>query len=399
MENEADKIAATISLKRFLPLEVIEDIVEMAIKTDAAKGYTGRLEMQTLLDALRSRIRNPEMFDNKFPYTGGPIIWTCPNNHQNATFNHKCISCGYINEDPDLLPHGTYELLYEEDLGAPVGTCQNYHCGHPIRYAEHIRHIESGREFVVGNVCLLNLLGKHDLLLIAVSLLSKISDRIDHHRRIKEIENMVGHILKKIHISDPLHKLTPAEGEFYKQLQKGSGTLLTMKRAQEIKNNWTDGNIEKLSTTVIDLTRAQEAATTDEQKSKKKETLSWIAFLKFKDYDNKRREIQSDFIENCLDDIEIHGSLAETRKSSLKNEKDLYDRVREADPLLLVNISSEDDRYFLAHLMNHVRTSCNSFFYISIVLSALHFKSLTVGQKNALTTRGCNCGYKIPERR
>jgi len=398
MNNEAENIKETINLKKFLTSDMIEDIINMAIKTDAAKGYTGRLEMQTLLDALKASTRNQEMFENKFPYSGGPVIWTCPSGHQNATFNYKCISCEYVNEDPALIPHGTYELLYEEDLGAPVGTCQNYHCGHPIRYAEHIRHIESGRAFVVGNVCINNMLGEHNLLRIAISLLSKISGRIDQHRKIKEIDDLVGGILKDINTADPLHKLTPAEGEFYKQLQKGSGTLLTMKRAQEIKNNWTVDNIKKLSDTILDLTKAMDIVATDEQRSKKKETLSWIAFLKFKDYDNKRREIQSNFIENCLDDIEIHGSLAETRKSSLKNEKDLYDRVREADPLLIVNVPIEEDRYFLAHLMNHVKT-CNSFFYISVVLSALHFKSLTVGQKNALTTRGCNCGYKIPERR
>jgi len=376
MMNQADKIKETINLNKFLSATMIEKIIDMSIKNDAAVGYRGRLEVQTLLDALNQD--KAGSFTNAFPYAGA-----------NAVIEGDNI---------DLMPKGTYEFLYEEDLGAPVGNCHNYHCNHPIRYAEHIRHMESGREFIVGNVCLINLLGEHDLLLIAVSLLSRISNRIDQRRKISEICDLVGDTLCDIHMADPLHKLTPNEGEFLKQLNKGSGSLLTLKRAQEIKDQWPTEKINELSENIRNLVKAAEDTASEDQKSKKKETLAWITFLKFKDYDNKRREILSDFIQNCLDDIEIHGSLAETRKSSLKSEKALYDRVRSADPTLIIDVPVEEDRYFLAHLMNHVKT-CDSYFYISVVLSAMHFKSLTPGQKNALTTKSCKCGFKIPERR
>lgn len=359
--NEADQIKETIDLQKYLTRDQIEEIIDMAIDYNPYKGkgsYEGKLSMKLLRDALYTQGHE---FENQFSFNGNEVI-----------------------------PKGSYELIDEIDLGAPVGKCENYGCGHPIRFEEHIRHKESGRTFIVGNVCVTKLLGEHDLIQIAVSLLSKISRQLDRLNKAKKIEEILGDLPETLKKIDPEGKFTHTERIFFRSVEMAQSKI-TIKQAQEIKQRWP---LDKFTELIIKV--RQEKEMTNMEKGEKKEYIQqWSDFLSYKQYENRRQHVNSDFIENCIEDLKVHDDLSQHRKETLQVEKDVYDRIRRADPELLIPINGKDTRLVMAKMLNHLK-ECSSYFYTSLLISGNYYSNLTPGQIGAVKNKPCiKCKKKL----
>jgi len=357
---EDNKLRSQIELQRFLTPDQIEEILDKAVQTNAANDYVGKVQIQALLDALNSR---GFTFENKFQIEGNEAI-----------------------------PRGTYVFLGEEDLGRPLGKCENYGCGHPIRYLEHIRHSESGKEYVVGNVCVTHLLGKHDLVQIAIALLSKISKQVDKLNKIKKIKQILGTLQTQINAADPNHYFTGEEHKYFAAVSRNQKNV-SIRKAQEISEKWRAfGKLSELENMVKQRDDKMNGANPKQERLD--EITSWLDFLYYKQWDNKGRNVNSDFISNCIEEIKVHDQLSESRRDSLKSEKEKYDAIRSADPSLLINIVSREDRVIVSKMLHHSKL-CSSFFVVSLIFKADHFGNLTPGQKNALKDICRHCGKPI----
>lgn len=351
--NDADAIKESIELHRFLSDKQIEEILDLAVSTNAVGTYEGRIEIQTLLDALNTKGIH---LSNEFT----------------------------LEEDQGEIPKGTYEFLYEIDLGEVSGRCQNYGCGHHIRYEEHIRHKESGREFVVGNVCVANLLGEHDLLKVAVSLLAKISNKVDKLNKAEKIKKILGTIPEAIRDIDPDRWFTKDEQKFFDKVDKARSGI-TIKQAEEIVDTWTEAN------KFIDLEKMITARKEENKQTKgeaRERIKSWNDFLYYKQWENKRRDFHSDFILNCIEDLKVHDQLSPERQNTLQAEKDIYDRIRAGDITLMKNIADAETIKYMTHMLIHIQ-ECDSYFFISILTQATKKKSMSPGQMTAVRERGC----------
>jgi len=358
--NEADEIKESIEINTFLTKEQIEKIIEMAVANRADGTYEGKVEIQTLLDAMNAQ---GVVVDNQFHFAGD-----------------------------NVMPTGTYKLLKEVDLGGVDGKCESYGCGHPIRFEEHLLHVESGRRFIVGNVCVTKLLGEHELLKVAVSLLAKVSRRVDKLNKAKKIQELLGKLPDMMKARDPDRLFTKKEQKFFDDVAAAKSSI-TIKRAEEINQKWDLSALTDLEEKV--KKEKQDKMIT--KVNKRREIEEWLEFLYYKHWENKRKNFHSDFILNCIEELKVHDSLSASRKAQLKEEKELYTKIRYGRPDLMIPINDRESREVISAMLNHMLDNdCDSYFYISVITQAQTRGSLSPGQIGAVKNRECSkCHKKI----
>jgi len=353
--NQADKIKESITLNNYLTRDQIEEIIDLSIELNPYKGkgeYEGKISMKLLRDALYTQGHD---ISNVFGFDGNAVM-----------------------------PKGTYELIEEVDLGLPIGHCENLGCGHPIRFEEHIRHKESGKKFIVGNVCVEKLLGEHDLISIANTLLAKISRKIDRLNKAKHIEEILGDLPEVLKRADPECLFTQHERNFFRDVKEAKSNL-TIKEAQDLKfNKWTGQAIVDL----INAVKVEQEKNNMNKEAKKDDIKRWNDFLKYKYWEVKRSNRDTNFISNCMDDLKVHDEISLHRREKLQSEKDTYDRIMDADPELLVPIDDREHRLVIARVLNHLQ-NCNSYFHTSLLISANRYGKLTDKQIAAVINIPC----------
>lgn len=345
--SETDELKETLELTDFLTAEQIEQIVSQAIRTTPS-GYEARLEIGLLVDALKARGVDVE---NRFESAGNEVI-----------------------------PKGTYEFLYENDLGEPLGSCQNYGCGHPIRFEEHIRHIESGREFVVGNVCVERILGEHDLVQIAISLLARMSGKLDRMSKADKCMKICGTALRLVVEADPNHWFTGDEYEFWKAIQ-GCKSSLTLKKAEEFKAKWTPVAFSHLAEQV---TQRKLLANPDAN------TEGWMNFLTYK---KQTRPNSTGFWDNCIEAVQRNGVPTVGQQSALHAEFKRFWAMARGDETVLEPLQGVF-KYFGLKMLKH-SAKCGSYFHIGLLEQLLEGRDLSWKQVEVLA-HGCHmCGWKL----
>lgn len=347
--TDTDELKETIELTDFLSTEQIKDLVNRAVR-DTPKGYEARLEIGLLVDALRTRGFDVQ---NRFKAEGNSVI-----------------------------PKGTYEFLYENDLGEPTGTCGNYGCGHPIRYEEHIRHIESGREFVVGNVCVERLLGEHDLIRVATSLLARMSGKVERLNKAARCRQICGPILELVEVIDPNQWFTRPDHAFLEAIKEGrSGP--TLKMAEELRAKWTPEAIQHLREQVAGRKHLSHPdANTD----------GWMTFLTYK---KQSRPQAADFWNNCISATERDGTPTTGQVHALQGEFDRFWKITKGDESVLERLEEESGltRWMARKMLGH-SAKCRSLFHIGLLEQLLTGGRLTDNQLAALD-QGCRmCGWK-----
>jgi hypothetical protein len=345
--TEAEQLKESIELTDFLSTEQIRKILSMAIK-HGPEGYEARLDIQLLMDELRARGLS---VTNRFEVKGN-----------------------------DAIPRGTYEFLYENDLGAPNGTCENYGCGHPIRYEEHIKHIESGREFVVGNVCVERILGEHDLIRVATSLLARMSGKVERLNRAARCKAICGDVLKEVIKLDPTGRFSRPERVFLEAIESGKSGP-TLKMAEELKAKWTPEAISRLKIDVAEWThRSHPDANTD----------GWMTFLTYK---KQTRPQSRDFWDNCVEAVNRNGVPTAGQQSALHDEFERFWKMARGDETVLEPLQGVF-KYFGLKMLRHT-AKCGSYFHIGLLEQLLEGRDMSWKQIEALN-QGCRmCGWKL----
>lgn len=343
-------------ITKTLTKDDIAGIVQNAVAKNAWNMYEARMDVQILMDALRVRGTS---LNNEFQVNS------------------------------EKIPVGTYEFLYERDLGSPIGKCECFGCGHPIRFEQHIRHRESNKTMVVGSTCLKNILGQHPLLDVIADLESRISEHVDNLNKAEKIKRMLGDIPARIRSIDPERRITQSVQRFFDQVESASNGI-NISTAKEIAATWNDSAFAALSNNMQELTehnnRTKEIA--------RERIRSWNAFLYYKQWDNKRRNHHSDFILNCIEDLKVHDDISPERKSALMGEKELYDRVKQRDITLLKYFTDAEQIKYLVHMLIHLQ-KCDSYFFTSVIMQAVTTTYLSPGQIEAID-RGCGkCNQNI----
>lgn len=350
MPEETGELKETIELSDFLTNEQIKRIVDAAVK-DTPKGYEARLEIGILIDALAEQDHGRQRLSNRFESEGNAVI-----------------------------PKGTYEFLYENDLGDPSGSCENYGCGHPIRYEEHIRHVETGREFVVGNVCVGRILGEHVLIKVATSLLARMSNKVDRLSKASRCRQICAPILELVNIIDPNQWFTRPEHAFLEAIKEGrSGP--TLKMAEEMRVKWTPEAIQHLREQVSERNAlAHPDANTD----------GWLTFLTYK---KQTRPNSTGFWDNCVEAVNRNGVPTMGQQSALHAEFDRFWKITRGDDHVLDGL--EGVFYYVGSKFLKHSAKCGSYFHMGLLEQLLEGRNLTNKQLDALVD-GCHmCGWKL----
>jgi hypothetical protein len=377
-DDEVQELTEQIELTKFLTTKQISEILALAINKAPTGNYQAKVEITVLMDELRKRGLS---MDNKFSIDG--TKWTCPKCSRELTGVAQC-PCGYVNEK--VIPKGTYEFLYEVDLGGVFGTCENYGCGHPIRFQEHIMHVETGRNYIVGNVCVGHILGEHDLIKIAISLLARCSHVVERQNKSQRCEEICGEVLREVVQIDPKHWFTKPEYLFMHAIAEAQSKL-TLKKAEELRVKWTPEAISQLRYDV-------EQRETEEKKGpleKSAEQGKWLSFLEYKIRRSKGRD--SDFLKNCLSATKSQGQPTSGQRNALHSEFERFWRILEGDTEVLKGLPISV-QYIAEKMMKHLKT-CQTDFHISLLEQVLDKKELTERQFMALK-EGCKaCHWKL----
>jgi hypothetical protein len=378
VEDTVEELKEEIELTKFLTTKQIAEIIELAVKKAPTGNYQAKVEMTVLMDELRKRGLQVE---NKFSIEGSK--WKCPKCNRELTGVAKCV-CGFVNEK--VIPKGNYEFLYEVDLGGVEGICENFGCGHPIRFEEHIMHVETNRHYVVGNVCVGHILGEHDIIKIAISLLSRCSKIVEKQNKARRCDEICGEVLRKIEEIDPKHWFTQPEYLFLDAID-GARSKLTLKKAEEFRDKWTPDRL-------VELQKLVEQRAQDEKKTPLEQTLTkerWLTFLEYKIRRNKGSE--SDFFANCVAVTKKDGIPTPRQRNALESEFKVFWRILEGDADLLRGLPISVF-YIADKMMKHVK-ACQTDFHISLIYQVLERKELTEKQFVALK-EGCKrCGWKL----
>lgn len=365
MTDESESLRESIELTNFLTTEQIEQIISRAVNEVRPGDYQAKVEIQFLMDELAKRGLKAE---NRFEAAGSE--WTCPKCNRKLVGVGKC-PCGHIN--PTVLPKGTYEFLYEADLGSPKGSCKNYGCGHPIRFEEHVRHLETGLEFVVGNVCVERILGEHDLVKVATSLLARISGRVDKLSKAAKCKAICGSVLQRVRELDPRGWFTEDEQRFLEAIE-GAKSGLTLKKAEELRDKWTAERVSELEARV----RARKG---QEPRGEGKDR--WLEFLHYK---RQNRPQAKDFWDNCISAAEKDGAPTSGQRNALQAEYDRFWKIAGGDETVLEPL--EGLAKWVARRMLKHSAKCRSYFHVGLLEQLLTGGRLTDGQLAALD-QGC----------
>jgi hypothetical protein len=377
-DDDIQEMTEQIELTKFLTTKQVSDIVALAVRKAPTGNYQAKLEITVLMDELRKR---GLQLENKFSIEGSK--WTCPKCSREMMGVARC-PCGYVNEK--IIPKGTYEFLYEVDLGGVFGVCGNYGCGHPIRFLEHIMHVETGKNYIVGNVCVGHILGEHDLIKIAISLLARCSHIVEKQNKSQRCDEICGQVLREVVQIDSKHWFTKAEYLFLEAI-KGSQSKLTLKKAEEFKAKWTPEAI-------VQLKKDVEQRDIEEKKGpleKSAEREKWLVFLEYEKRRRKGRD--SDFIDNCLSATKNQGQPYPGQRNALRGEFERFWRILEGDTEVLKGLPVLVC-YIAEKMMKHLKT-CQTDFHISLLEQVLDKKELTERQFMALK-EGCKrCNWKL----
>jgi len=378
MPNEAEELRETIELTNFLTTKQVEDILNIAIKRAPTGNYEAKLEIKSLIDELSRRGLS---LDSKFEVEG--TSWKCPKCERMLTGVAKC-PCGHVNET--IIPKGTYEFLFEQDLGRVSSYCQNYACGHPIRFEEHILHVETGKRFIVGNVCVQHILGEHDLVKIAISLLAKCSRKVEKLNKAKKCDDICGDILRKVVETDPKHRFTKPEFLFLDAIENAQ-TKVTIKKAKEFAEKWTDNDIDELKKKVIEEAEHEKKS----QYKRNEETEDWIRFLRYKKDRHKDRD--SDFWENCLEVTEREGRPTAGQRNAIQGEFERYKKIIIGDASVLGDLPSTV-KYMAEKMLSHA-SQCQSYFHIGLLEQLLTRGDLSEKQISTLKSGCRKCNWRL----
>jgi len=381
MKDDIDALTEKIELTQFLTPHQITKIIEEAVKIGIANGnssgaYQAKVEISTLLDAIGGLNKDMEILGTE---------WVCPDCSRPWIGRNTCV-CGYIIKG--VLPGGNYTLLKMIDLGAVTGTCGNYQCGHPIRYEFHIKHIETGAKHVLGSVCVQNFLGNHDLINVALSLMARLKTPLDKQNKSQKAWDICGHIIERLRKIDPKQVYTFHEQKYGEKIQQRKSGI-TLKKAKQLVDEWsTENDFEELFRKVemynIDIVKKAK----DQEKERKKFQFKWKSLLLFKKWDN--RGGSSDFIQNCLDELEETGTLSTGKQNALYDDYELYWNIRKGD------LSGHPINKEMEWLLSHAK-KCRGYFFISLAIKLFKYGSLSDGQIGAMK-KGCmQCGMRYTE--
>jgi hypothetical protein len=377
-DDDIQEMTEQIELTKFLTTKQISDIIKLAVNKAPTGNYQAKVEIKVLIDELQKR-GLPMV--NKFSIDGS--AWVCPKCSRSMVGSAQC-PCGFVNDK--VIPRGTYEFLYEVDLGGVYGSCDNYGCGHPIRFEEHILHIETGREYVVGNVCVGHILGEHDLIKIAISLLARCSNIVERQNKAQRCDEICGEVLREVVQIDPKHWFTKPEYLFLEAI-KGAQSKVTLKKAEELRSKWTPEAISQLRYDVKQ--RDEEDKKGPLEKSAERD--KWLIFLEYKMRRSKGKD--GDFLSNCLSATKSQGQPTSGQRNALRSEFDLFCRILEGDTEVLKGLPVLVC-YIAEKMMKHLKT-CQTDFHISLLEQVLYNKELTERQFMALK-EGCKrCGWKL----
>ena len=208
-KEKVEKIKEEIKLRDYLTEGQIRRIVGMAIKTRSGGEYHAKVPLQTLMDELLRHQVNAPQFKKDI----------------------ECI-------DEKALPSGTYTLIEVNDLGRVGNHCEcagntpDSKCNHPIRFEFTVMHTDTKRKFVVGSVCIHQVMGEHRLIDVALLLLKKISNRVTKNNKSLRCDEICGDILREVKKVDPNRWFTYEEYKFlYRIENRQSG--ITLKKAKE----------------------------------------------------------------------------------------------------------------------------------------------------------------------
>jgi len=371
---ETEELKETIELTRFLTTEQIERIVDMAV-TVGPSGYEAKVEIKFLLDELAKRGLK---VSNRFEVAG--TDWKCPKCGRVLVGVAKC-PCGHVNTT--VIPKGTYEFLYENDLGVPRGNCQNYGCGHPIRFEEHIQHLETSREFVVGNVCVGRILGEHDLIRVALSLLARMSGRVDKLSKARKCRDICEPVLQHVTEIDPEGWFTKEEHQFFEAMMEARSGL-TLKKAEELRDKWTPDALRKLADMAASRGAAERDIRSDDDRGR------WLTFLGYK---RQSRPQAKDFWDNCISATERDGWPTTGQRQALQAESERFWKIAGGDESVLEPL--EGLVKWVARRMLRHSARCKNYFHVGLLEQLLTGGRLTDNQLKALDD-GCRmCGWKL----
>ncbi|MBD3388937.1 MAG: hypothetical protein GF414_08580 [Candidatus Altiarchaeales archaeon] len=385
VENEARELKESIELTRFLTREQIEDILDLAIKTGPKGKYEAKVEIQLLKDELMKR-----GLDVPDEFRVGGSSWKCPKCNRQLTGVARC-PCGH--EDETVVPKGTYEFLFERDLGQVGNYCENHGCNHPIRFEEHIRHKESGRILVVGNVCVQRILGEHDLVKVATSLLSRCSSRVDRLNKARRCDEICGDALRRVVKIDPKHYFTKEEADFLGAIENARGTI-TLKKAREMAEKWDEDARSSPFSRLVSKVKAREKDIQNEREETRSdrsdERSEWLDFLKFM---KKRRGNGTDFWDNCIEVTKRDDRPTPGQRRAVGEEFRAYKAVRKGDRSVLDSL--DPITRSMGRAMFDHQERCHSRYHLGLLIQLIVKAGLTERQIATLR-EGCKrCGWKF----